>query len=86
MTPGMFVMWAVVGSIAGYLAGYVMKEGGYGPIGDISLGVIGSFVGGGLCLFLGVWPDAGLVASVLVALLGATALIFVQHQFWPTHA
>ena len=86
MTPGMFVMCVVVGLIAGYLAGYVMKEGGYGPIGDLSLGVIGSLVGSGLFLFLGVSPDAGVVALVLVAFIGATALIFAQHRFWPTHA
>lgn len=86
MTLGMFALWVVVGAIAGYLAGYVMKEGGYGPIGDISLGVLGSLVGSGLFLFLGIWPGAGLVASVLVAVIGATALIFVQHQFWSAHA
>ena len=82
MTLGMIVMWVVVGLIAGYLAGYVMKEGGYGPIGDISLGILGSLVGSGLVLFLGVWPDAALV----VAFLGATVSIFAQHQFWSTHA
>ena len=86
MTLGTFVMWIVVGSMAGYLAGYVTKEGGYGPIGDILLGLIGSLVGSGLFLFLGVWPNAGLVVSVVVAFLGAAALIFAQHQFWPTHA
>ena len=86
MTLGMFVMWVVVGVIVGYLAGYVMKEGGYGPIGDTSLGVLGSLVGSGLFLFLGFWPDAGLIASVLVAVLGAIALIFAQHQFWSVPA
>ena len=86
MTLGMFVMWVVVVLIAGHLAGYVMKEGGYGPIGDFSLGVIGSLVGSGLFLFLGLWPDAGLVVSVVVAFIGATALIFAQHQFWSVPA
>ena len=86
MTLEMFLMWVVVGSIVGYLAGYVMREGGYGPVGDISLGAIGSLVGSGLFLFLGLWPDAGLLVSVLVAIIGATALIFAQHQFWSTHA
>lgn len=86
MTLGMFAMWVIVGLVVGYLAGHIMKEGGYGPIGDISLGVIGSLVGSGLFLFLGVWPDAGLVASVVIAFFGATALIFAQHQFWATHA
>jgi uncharacterized membrane protein YeaQ/YmgE (transglycosylase-associated protein family) len=86
MTPGMFVMWVVVGLIAGYLAGYVMKEGGYGPIGDLSLGVIGSIAGGWLFSVLGVSPDAGLVALIIIAFIGATALIFAQHRLWPTHA
>ena len=86
MTLGMVVLWVMVGSIVGYLAGYVLIEGGYGPIGDISLGVLGSLVGSGLFLFLGLWPDAGLVVSVLVAFIGATALIFAQHRFWSTPA
>ncbi len=86
MTLGMFVMWVVVGLIAGYPAGYVLKEGGYGPIGDITLGVLGSGVASGLFLFLGIWPHAGLVVSVVVAFIGATALIFAQHQFWSVPA
>jgi uncharacterized membrane protein YeaQ/YmgE (transglycosylase-associated protein family) len=76
----MFVLWVVVRSIVGSLARYVMTKGGYRPIGDISPGVLGSLVGSGLFLFLGGWPDAGLVASVLVAALGATAVIFAQHR------
>ena len=86
MTLGMFVMWFVVGSIAGYVAGHVMKEGGYGLTGDLILGVVGSMVGGWLFSALGVSPDAGLAALVIIAFVGATALIFAQHRFWPTHA
>jgi uncharacterized membrane protein YeaQ/YmgE (transglycosylase-associated protein family) len=86
MTLQMFLMWIVVVLIAGYLAGYVMKEGGYGPIGDISLGVLGSSVASGLFLFLGVSPGAGLVVSFVVAFIGAAALIFAQHQFWSVPA
>jgi uncharacterized membrane protein YeaQ/YmgE (transglycosylase-associated protein family) len=86
MTPGMFVMWIIVGLVAGYLAGYVMKEGGYGPIGDLSLGVIGSIAGGWLFFVLGISPDAGLVALIIIAFIGAIALIFAQHRFWSTHA
>ena len=47
MTPGMFVMCVVVGLIAGYLAGYGMKEGGYGPIGDLSSGSSAALWGAG---------------------------------------
>ena len=86
MTLGMFVMWVAVGLLAGWVAGYVMKEGGYGLKGDLILGVIGSFVGGWLFSVLRVSPDAGLVALIIIAFVGATALIFAQHRFWPTHA
>lgn len=86
MTMGMLALWVVVGLIAGYLAGYVMKEGGYGRTGDLILGVVGSIVGVWLFSVLGISPDAGLVALIIIAFIGATALIFAQHRFWATHA
>jgi len=86
MTLQMFLMWVVVGLIAGWLAGYVLKEGGYGRIGDISLGVLGSSVASGLFLYLGVSQGAGLVVSVVVAFIGAAALIFAQHELWSVPA
>ena len=46
MELGMFVSWVVVGLLAGWLAGIVMKDGGYGLIGDLGLGLVGSVVGG----------------------------------------
>jgi hypothetical protein len=49
MEFGMFVSWVVVGLLAGWLAGFVMEGGGYGLIGDMVLGLVGS-VGGGLDL------------------------------------
>jgi uncharacterized membrane protein YeaQ/YmgE (transglycosylase-associated protein family) len=74
------------GLIAGYLAGYVRKDGGDGVIGDIAIEVLGSLVGSDLFRVLGVSPGAGLGASVAVAFSGAIALLFAQHQFWSTHA
>jgi uncharacterized membrane protein YeaQ/YmgE (transglycosylase-associated protein family) len=81
MTLELFAMWVALGLLIGWVAGYVMPGGGYGLIGDISLGVMGSLAGSGLFLYLAVSPDAGLVASIVVACLGAAALIFAQHQF-----
>jgi uncharacterized membrane protein YeaQ/YmgE (transglycosylase-associated protein family) len=54
----MFVSWVVVGLLAGWLAGFVMKGGGYGLIGDMVLGLVGSVVGAGS---FGPWasPRAG---------------------------
>jgi uncharacterized membrane protein YeaQ/YmgE (transglycosylase-associated protein family) len=86
MTLELVVMWVVVGLLAGWVAGYVMKDGGYGLKGDLILGVVGSIVGGWLFSVLGISPDAGLVALIIIAFIGATALIFAQHRFWAAHA
>lgn len=85
MTLSMFLLWVVVGSITGWVAGYVSKEGGYGLIGDVSLGAVGALVGSGLFLYLGM-ANPGLAVSMLVAFTGAAALIFAQHTFWAVPA
>ena len=53
MTLELVVMRVIVGLLAGWVAGYVMKDGGYGPKGDLILGVVGSIVGGWLFSVLG---------------------------------
>ena len=56
-----FITWIVVGLIAGWLAGQVMKGGGYGVIVDIILGILGGVLGGWLFGALGIWPGSGIV-------------------------
>lgn len=66
--------WLVVGLIAGWLAGQVMRGGGYGVMGDIIIGIIGALVGGFLAsTFFGVAdPVNGInLTSIIVAFLGA---------------
>ena len=75
--------WIVLGLIAGWLAGQVMRGGGYGIIGDIVLGIIGAVVGGWLT---GVVLGADLVngfnvISVIVAVIGAIVLIAISRLF-----
>ena len=53
------IYWLVVGLIAGWLAGLVMKGGGYGIIVDILLGIVGGWLGGWLFGRLGIWPAGG---------------------------
>lgn len=65
----------IVGLIAGWLAGQVMKGGGYGPLMDIVLGLLGGIIGGWLFLSLGIWPGAGLVGSIIVSFIGAVILV-----------
>lgn len=65
----------IVGLIAGWLAGQVMKGGGYGILMDIVLGLLGGIIGGWLFGVLGIWPGGGLVGSILVSFVGAIVLV-----------
>lgn len=67
--------WIVVGLIAGWLAGKVMKGGGYGVIVDIVLGILGGIVGGWIFGFLGIWHGGGMIGSIVVAFIGAVILV-----------
>jgi uncharacterized membrane protein YeaQ/YmgE (transglycosylase-associated protein family) len=75
LEPGGIIAWIVVGLIAGFLAGQVMKGGGYGVIGDILMGIIGAFVGGLVFSFLMPGSSAGLIGSIVVAFIGAVLFI-----------
>jgi uncharacterized membrane protein YeaQ/YmgE (transglycosylase-associated protein family) len=82
MELGMFVSWVVVGLLAGWLAGIVMKDGGYGLIGDLGLGLVGSVVGGWIFWALDVSAGGGLFPTVIVALAGAVIALVAQRGAW----
>ena len=67
----------VVGLIAGWLAGQVMRGGGYGLLVDIVLGILGGVVGGWLFGVLGIWPGGGMIGSIIVAFVGAVILVWI---------
>ena len=67
----------VVGLIAGWAAGKIMKGGGYGPAIDILLGIVGSVVGGWLLGLLGLHAG-GLIGEIIVAIIGAVFLIWLS--------
>jgi len=72
--------WIVVGLIAGWLAGMVMRGGGYGLIGDIIVGVIGGLLGGWIAtslLHIGADVNGINLESILVAFAGAVILLIV---------
>jgi len=72
-----FIWFILVGLVAGWLAGQLMKGGGFGVIGDIVVGVLGALLGGFLFSSLGMSLGGGLLGAILVATLGAVLLIFV---------
>jgi uncharacterized membrane protein YeaQ/YmgE (transglycosylase-associated protein family) len=77
LDPGGIIAWLVVGLVAGWLAGMVMKGGGYGVIGDIVVGIIGAFVGGFVFSLITGGGTAGFWGSIAVAFIGAVILIAI---------
>lgn len=76
--------WIVVGLIAGWLAGLVVKGGGYGCVGDIVVGVIGGLIGGWIASYFFHMGDpmSGInLQSIVVAFVGAVILVFILRLF-----
>ena len=71
------ILWIVIGIIAGWLAGKIMKGKGFGLIGDLIIGVIGAFLGGWLFGLLHISIGAGIIGSLITAVVGALVLLFV---------
>ena len=67
----------VIGAIAGWLAGLIVRGAGFGLIGDIIVGIIGAVIGGWLFGTLGIWPGGGLIGSLIVAFVGAIILLYI---------
>lgn len=71
----MFIIWwIIVGLIAGFLTGKLMKGAGYGTIGDIIIGIIGAVVGGFIMSKLGFAGSGGMIYTIIVAIIGAVLL------------
>lgn len=78
----MHLLWfIIIGLVAGWLAGKLMKGKGFGVVGDIVIGVIGALIGGFLFRTLGLSTDGGLIGSLIVATIGAVVLLFVLRLF-----
>jgi uncharacterized membrane protein YeaQ/YmgE (transglycosylase-associated protein family) len=77
MTLETFLLWIVIGLVAGWLASAIVG-GGYGIVGDIIVGVVGAFIGG--LIFRGLdirAPWGGLPGTIFVAFIGALVLLVV---------
>jgi len=77
MAPETIIIWLVIGAIAGWLAGQLVKGGGFGLIGDIVVGIVGAVVAGWLLPRLGIFIGGGYIAEVINAVIGAVILLAV---------
>ncbi len=71
------IVWLVVGAIAGWLAGMVVKGGGFGLIGDIIVGIVGAVIAGWLLPQISIVIGGGLIGAVINAFIGAVILLVI---------
>ena len=77
MTTNQWIWFLLVGLVAGWLAGKVMRGAGYGLIGDLVVGVLGALLGGWLFGKLGIAIGGGLLGAIITAFVGALILVWV---------
>jgi uncharacterized membrane protein YeaQ/YmgE (transglycosylase-associated protein family) len=71
------IAWLIIGAIAGWLAGILVKGGGFGLIVDIIVGIVGAFIGGWLAGVLHISLGGGWIGSIITAVIGAVILLFL---------
>jgi uncharacterized membrane protein YeaQ/YmgE (transglycosylase-associated protein family) len=76
----MELLWfLIIGGIAGWIAGEIVRGSGFGVVGNVIVGIVGAVIGGLLFDFLGVGEAAGfgLIGSLITAVIGAVVLLFI---------
>ena len=71
------IIFLLIGGIAGWLAGLVVKGGGFGIVGDIVVGIVGALIAGFLFPALGFSLGAGIVGAIIHATIGAVILLLI---------
>lgn len=71
------IIFIIVGAIAGWLAGQLVKGFGFGLIGNIVVGIVGAFIAGWLFPFVGLNIGGGIIASIIHATIGAVILLVI---------
>ena len=71
------LIWLIVGAIAGWLAGLIVKGIGFGLIGNIVVGIVGAFIAGWLLPRLGIAIGGGFISAIINATIGAVILLVI---------
>jgi uncharacterized membrane protein YeaQ/YmgE (transglycosylase-associated protein family) len=77
MTIQALIIWLVIGAVAGWLAGQIMRGYGFGLVGNIVVGIVGAFIAGWLLPKIGFVLIGGVVAEIINAVIGAVILLVV---------
>lgn len=81
MSVETLLIWLLVGAIAGWLAGVIVKGYGFGLIGNIVVGIVGAFLAGFLLPRVGLMIGGGLIAGIINAAIGAIILLVLIGLF-----
>ncbi|HVB89120.1 MAG TPA: GlsB/YeaQ/YmgE family stress response membrane protein [Beijerinckiaceae bacterium] len=73
----LIIVWLIIGALAGWIAGLVVQGGGFGLVGDIIVGIVGSFIAGWLLPRLGIEIGHHFIGSVIDAAIGAIILLLI---------
>ena len=76
MSTENLLIFLVIGIIAGFLAGKIMRGKGFGVLGDLLVGVVGSFIGYWIYGLLGI-ASSGIIGAIICALVGALVLLYI---------
>lgn len=71
------IVWLIVGAIAGWLAGLIVKGGGFGLIGNIVVGIVGAVVAGWLLPRLGVSLGSGILSAIINSAIGGVIVLVI---------
>jgi len=72
--------WIIIGLLAGWIAGEVSRGAGFGCLGNVAIGLVGSILGGWIFSKLGIW-GGGFVYSLAAATVGAVVLVSIARLF-----
>jgi uncharacterized membrane protein YeaQ/YmgE (transglycosylase-associated protein family) len=77
VNPKALIIWLIVGAVAGWLAGIVVKGGGYGLIGNVIVGIVGGLIAGWFLPRIGVVIAGGVVGAIINSFIGAVILLVI---------
>ncbi|MWV13793.1 GlsB/YeaQ/YmgE family stress response membrane protein [Pseudomonas sp. R-28-1W-6] len=71
------ILFLIIGAVAGWIAGKLLRGGGFGLLGNLVVGIVGAVIGGHLFSYLGVSAGGGLIGSLVTAVIGALVLLVI---------
>jgi uncharacterized membrane protein YeaQ/YmgE (transglycosylase-associated protein family) len=82
---GDLIVWLIVGAVAGWLAGLIVKGYGFGLVWNIVIGIVGGLIAGWLLPMIGIFNIGGIIGAIIYSVIGAVILLLIVPLFKPLH-